>query len=654
MYGSSSIRFSGIVSGMDTESIVKELMKAERIPLNKLKQKQQKLTWKMDAYRQWNTELHTFRNTTLFDMKLSKTYGTFNVSSDSSIVTGAATAEAVAGTHRLEVTKLAQSSSLVGTTNAGFDSAKSLGSQATNALSSDVQVTVEAKDSSGTTRTTTITIKTTDKIQDVVNALNTAKDSNGKSLGLQAMYDSNLKQFIVKTKDTGANTSVTLTGIVGFATAAKNTAESAVVATTDFTTAVTGADTIVLNGQSITLTNTKLLNGNGGNQTLDDIKAALQADIDAVYDGVAHGGKTFTVGDDGNGKLTITSSDTGPAATVDLTGTAVGTGDIANVLGFTADDSNGGAAAGDNIKQLFYNLGFSSDATLATTSTSYAGSGQQDAELKFTPSGGAQTTVTSASNTVSILGVSYTLKKTNSGAPIDITVSRDVDAEVENIKKFIEKYNELLDKLNKVVSEPVYRNYQPLLDEEREALSEKQIEQWEEKAKSGLLRRDSTLSTLINNMRLDMISPVKNGSLYSTLDSIGIKSTDYRDQGKLYINEDKLREALEKDPEAVKNLFIQNNGDKTEERGIIHRLYDRMADAFDQLTEKAGVTGNQYKDSSEYGEMWKDIEKRVYDWEDKLIEKENNYYRKFTAMEKAMSQYNAQSSWLMQQLGGLA
>ena len=106
-------RISGMVSGLDTDTLVKKMMAAESVGFNKMKQNQQKYTWQSDSYRQWNTDLFAFRSTTVFNMKLSSNYNTFATTSSSpDSMSGVATADAVAGTYSYEVSNLAQSATI--------------------------------------------------------------------------------------------------------------------------------------------------------------------------------------------------------------------------------------------------------------------------------------------------------------------------------------------------------------------------------------------------------------------------------------------------------------------------------------------------------------------------------------------------------------
>lgn len=605
MYGTNLTRISGMASGMDTESLVKKLMDAERIPVNKLRQNREKLGWQSDAYRKWNMDIFSFRTKTLFDMKLSKTYGTFSVgSSQADKITGAATADAIPGTYTVKVNQLAEGATLQGKL-AGAASDKLVDKETT------FSIAVNGKQ-------TEITLGPDDTVNELVDKLNKASATvNGKqvSLGVQAMYDPTLNQLVIRTRDTGSIQSLSIKN-------GESTSES------DFSSLVGKLGLqqkpfIALSTGSTTLA-TEIsgdLEVTMGN-TVKTVSLAPGSTVKTLLDKLAAEGINAKL--DEAGQSLIMSSDSASSFSIK-------------------------ASSGD-----FSALGLSNGSTTLSTDK-YMALGK-DARVNFNG-----TDVRVSSNTASFFGVNYTFKTLNPEGST-ITVARDLDAEIKNIKEFIDKYNELLEKLTKTVEEPVYKKYQPLTDEERKALSEKQIEQWEEKAKSGLLRRDSTLSGLANAIRQNMMSKVDNGSQYNSLSAIGIKSASYTDKGKLTVDEEKLKKALQEDPEAVKNLFIQG-GDitaddikkdptKQGQRGLIHRLYDDFGAAFDQLKEKVGLAGTAQNDESSIGKMLQNLDKRISSMDARLIDRENRYYRQFTAMEKAMSKFNSQGSWLAQQFGG--
>ncbi len=258
------------------------------------------------------------------------------------------------------------------------------------------------------------------------------------------------------------------------------------------------------------------------------------------------------------------------------------------------------------------------------------------------------------SNTFEMNGVTFTLKQTFTNENIGISVNNDSTKVFENIKSFVEKYNELIDKIGNKLSEESYRSYKPLTDDQREQLSDKQQEQWEEKAKSGLLKSDPILSGALSQMRNDFYARVSNSnvsSLFNQLASIGIStSPNYREGGKLIINEAKLKKAIETDPNSVENLF-KGTGSTYEEKGIIQRLYDSANSTMEKLKSKAG---NSFSTNQQFslGRELTNVDSNIDRFENRLKQVEDRYWRQFTAMEKAVQRSNQQSMYLMQQFGG--
>ncbi|MEK8131750.1 flagellar filament capping protein FliD [Paenibacillus filicis] len=264
------------------------------------------------------------------------------------------------------------------------------------------------------------------------------------------------------------------------------------------------------------------------------------------------------------------------------------------------------------------------------------------------------------SNTFLVNGVEITLKNPspnpgNSGSnnASDYTgsvirVSRDVNAIVDSIKTFITDYNSILKTLQDKVSETKYRDFPPLTAEQKESLKEKEIEQWEEKAKSGLLANDSILTSVISGFRSVMSGKVDNGSKYNTLANIGIGSIGYLDNGKLTLNdENKLRKALEEDPEAVLNLFTADGTGKKDrsDMGLAERMYADLKSTLDQVKKKTGLSAISLDDTV-LGKQMKDLTSRIKAGNNRLADLETRYYKQFSAMEQAMQKYNSQSNSL--------
>lgn len=258
---------------------------------------------------------------------------------------------------------------------------------------------------------------------------------------------------------------------------------------------------------------------------------------------------------------------------------------------------------------------------------------------------GIETTRTS--NTFTINGFEITLKQADPNKEVTFNSKPDVDAIADTIVKFVDEYNKLVEKLNTKLTEKKYRDYQPLTSEQRKAMEEKDIELWEEKAKSGTLRGDSVLSSSLTKMRTNLYSPVSGLSGINQLAEIGITTTkNYLDGGKLEIDMDKLKEAISKDPNGVYTLFAQK-GDTTEEKGLGQRLRDSLKSTMESIEKKAGKA-TSVNNTFTIGRLLNNVNDQMDSLKSKLVDIESRYYRQFTAMEQAIQKANSQSAYLMQ------
>lgn len=284
----------------------------------------------------------------------------------------------------------------------------------------------------------------------------------------------------------------------------------------------------------------------------------------------------------------------------------------------------------------------------------------QDAEFTFD---GIE--ITSKTNTVRVHGLDITIRGASETESTIITVTTDANKVIEDIKSFVNSYNELIADLQAKLNEPRFRDFPALTDEQRKELSDKEIELWEEKAKSGLLRSDGLIRSILSDMRLALAGPVEGipaGEL-NMLSQIGITtSKDWRMGGALVIDEDKLRQALLEKPDEVRNLFTQRKSADTpvapgkreaDYDGIGFRMQNILNNAINQLREKAGMPGNTNRtDQSNLGKQLTRFDDRIANFERRLAMIEERYWRQFTAMEKALAEMNSQSAWMMQSLFG--
>ena len=252
--------------------------------------------------------------------------------------------------------------------------------------------------------------------------------------------------------------------------------------------------------------------------------------------------------------------------------------------------------------------------------------------------------VEKTSNTFTIDGITYTLKD-KSNTAIKFSVERDVDAVYNKISGFIESYNSLIAELQAKLDEETYSDYEPLTDAERKELSETQITQWEEKAKSGLLRNDNNVRQLLQNLRSAFYSVVDGTGKNAA--NLGLETAAYATTGKIVINETRLKQAIANNPDQVASIFTQvsaatDASTKYKESGLVVRMSDivnkYMSDSASITLETNAKAVTEANDRLDQLEEW-------------LANNEAKYYARFTAMETALSKLNSQTSWIGSMLG---
>lgn len=228
-----------------------------------------------------------------------------------------------------------------------------------------------------------------------------------------------------------------------------------------------------------------------------------------------------------------------------------------------------------------------------------------------------------------------------------VTFSQDIDSVVKNMKSFIEDYNKIVNKLYGLMTEKRDNKFKPLTEEERGAMSDKEIENWEAKAKKGVLRGDDTFRALLGDLRSGIWGAVEgsDGSPFT----IGLTTASRTLSGELKLDEEVFRKALEEDSDRVANImtrasYATDKASKFNESGFIARISNTIGDYSKES--RNGVIKQQ-------NDAIKNFDKKISDLTIKMFKQEERYWAKFTALEKAMSNMNAQKDWLTSQLGSL-
>ncbi len=271
-------------------------------------------------------------------------------------------------------------------------------------------------------------------------------------------------------------------------------------------------------------------------------------------------------------------------------------------------------------------------------------------------------------NKLTVAGVTYNFLDTTKNEDgtvkkATISVSQDTDKIVDYVKSFVEEYNKLLDSLNEKLSEKKYSDYKPLSKRQEEEMTEKQIEKWNEKAKSGLLYHNSDIQALVSAMREAIYTKVDAvDSQYNTLSSIGVTTTNTK--GHLTLDTDKLKKALADDPDCVYQLFASdqdssyiagstNKNKITESQkrldyantGIANRLDSVMTTHMKKISDIAG-TSKDTDDQSYLGKLITQMQAKMSSFKTLMTSYENKLYKRYDAMEVALSKLNMQLGYI--------
>ncbi len=267
-------------------------------------------------------------------------------------------------------------------------------------------------------------------------------------------------------------------------------------------------------------------------------------------------------------------------------------------------------------------------------------------------------TTTRTSNTFDLDGMNITINKTTEpGETLTVGNEADSDATFDMIKSFVDEYNTLIGELNTSVKETRaksddYSYYEPLTEAEKKEMTEEEIKLWEEKAKTGLLYRDNTISSVLSKMRSIMYTSVQleDGSKIA-IHELGITtSSNYSDNGKLVIDEDKLRTAIKERGADIQSLFTGTSKSK----GLADMLNDTVEMAIGtkgSLREKAGITGTASVNDNTLSKEIKELNEKISREKKRLVEKETRYYNMFSAMESSIMSSNSQLDAMFSMLG---
>lgn len=296
----------------------------------------------------------------------------------------------------------------------------------------------------------------------------------------------------------------------------------------------------------------------------------------------------------------------------------------------------------------------------------------KNAQVLVSYGNGISTMIESSSNTFDLEGLRVTVSQefgnvtqdtsgvwnSDRSKAVTFSAKADVDGVTETVKKFIEEYNEMIKEINTQVTTRPDKAYGPLTEEQKDEMSEKSIENWEKKAKQGLLYNDATMRALSLDMQGVLTNLMANGANYKELEEMGITiSDDYLDGGTITFDEAKFKAAMTSDPEKVSNVFTGGGDIKKGLASIIEdtltpyatKYANRNGNSYGRLIEEAGsekiplsIMNNQiYKDLKEMQSVLDTLNAR-------LASEQDRYISQFTTMETLINQMNSQASYLAQ------
>jgi len=260
--------------------------------------------------------------------------------------------------------------------------------------------------------------------------------------------------------------------------------------------------------------------------------------------------------------------------------------------------------------------------------------------------------IESATNTFQFRGLEITLNETTApgSAPIDVNFQRNTDDAVAAVRSFLEAYNTLVSRLETLTSERQsrsQRSYRPLTDEEKQGMTERQVDEWQRIARIGIMRNDNALERLSFNIRREFFNEIEGMGISAA--QIGLTTGAHRDGtgGQIILDEDRLRAALERDPEMVADIFARIDVDPDTGRnrgvGLAHRLNERFNDFARSQRSSLESLENSLRRTNEQIER---MQVRMFAEEDRL-------FRQFAAMEGAMSGMQNQGQWMTAMLGSM-
>lgn len=663
------IRVSGMNSGLDTESIVSAMVSAYSTKKDKYIKAQTKLSWKQDAWKGLNKKISGLYSS-ISSLRYSSAYALKKTTvSDSTKATVTPTGEAVNGTQSLKINKLAKAAALTG---AELDKDVTANTKMSELGYSGGTGTINIK-VGGVNKTLDINEDST--VQGVVNAF--------KQLGVSANFDEKNHRLFLNAAESGEEAGFSITAGDG---AGMSALSALGIATSGSVDKNVYKDTAEL---------AELLPDGTIDETATKAKiAAAISSLDAAYkeadriqvqvndkgEEVAYLAAREKLMEDPDDEEAIKIRDAYESAHAEAKD--IDDADIADKKAEAEAELSTLEGQLKDQKKIIsdnksYDIGdhekYSDDSeidkltdkvynSILTANDIYSGKTQPeiskgavfiqgtDAEIELN---GA--TFKSATNTFSVNNLTINVTGvTAKDEELSITTSNDVQGLYDKIKDFLTDYNSVINEMTKLYNAESAGGYEPLTDDEKAAMNDTEIEKWETKIKDSLLRRDSSLNTILSTMTSSMMKTYEINGEKLSLGTFGISTLGflnaekneqyayhiYGDAEDSSVNDkpDKLMAALNEDPDRVVNFLKELTS------GLYKNMDNKMKGT--ALNSRYSVY-NDKEMASEYSSYTKTIKK----WEEKIADMEDKYFKQFTAMEKQLAQLQNNSSSVTGLLG---
>lgn len=652
----STMRLSGLISGMDTESIIQELVSAKQTKVDNTKKAQTKHEWKQDAWKSLNTKLKNLQSKYVANLRFSSSYmkKTTKVSNSSavSVITGE---DAVNGVQELSVKQLAKTAYLTGgKVQAGVEGKKW---DALSKISDVMGADFKAGDITFTTGGKTVDIEVTEDttISDFLSKI--------KASGLNANFDAGQQRFFISAKQSGADSNFSMT--------ADNVGGAKILAALGLQVSLKDDPDSLKQYQEYA----SYYNENDKDATIAGMRSLIDGDIATQTQNYLDRYKNLVkLKKEAEDKITELKkdSDKNEAAIKaqeesiaayekemkDITDSYI---DITTATGDDGEVTYTATAKEDfkkNVEESYYEKAAYASEVLkkynaGTDVEGYATKIEgRDARIVLN---GAE--FTSANNTFAVNGLTFTaLAETKADEVVTVTTQDDTDGIYNMLKDFLKEYNSIINEVDKLYNADSAKGYEPLTDDEKDAMSESEAEKYETKIKDALLRRDSSLSTIRSGFVEVMSKGIEVNGKTMYLSSFGINTLSYftagdneknmyhidgdPDDASTSGNADKLKSMIASDPDTVVSFFTQ----------LSKNLYSKMND-LSKPVEGYRSYGSFYDDKKMKTD-YDDYKTKISDLEEKLADYEDKWYKKFSSMETALAKLQSSTSAVTSLLGG--